>query len=332
MQTRPVIPKDESVDNPPTGGGGFKLPGNTLVYVAAVALISLIISIGVNYFLGVSKSEVNKFITDTQSQVDAMSADLRESMGSVKNALDALPTTIDTRVNSSISSLLSRLSTMEVDISALENNVVKLNNELPDLNRISDDINSLFTQISTIKSDIASLKTSVGSLATTSKLDELTKNYTALKTALDELQKKFDALTGGSTGGGGTTPTTTGLSASIVGTNPMPLIGGTNTINIILTNTTSKAIYAEQISIQLQFLTPPTAINTWGLTLTSMSGTFGTPSYSIISGTVTYLMSVSAYIEPGKSQTISIVITAGTPPPTINFVTTVVVVGYNSLP
>ena len=311
MQNRPVIPKGESVDNEPTGGGGFKLQGNMLLYAVAVAVISLIMSFGVNYFIGVSKTEVNKFITDTQAQVDAMSADLRESTGSVRNALDSLPSTIDSKVTSSVSALSSRLSTMEVDVAALENSVVKLNNALPDSNRMRSDIDSLSAQLNTIKSDISILKTSVGSMATVSKVDDLTKNYTALKTAFDELQKKFDALTSGGGTGGGTTPAPTGV--SIIANTPnitLTPTGYTNAFNLTITNNSTKAISGGQITFTLQFVGLPVGQNVGtvliGSPLASDYITWRTPTLTTVTNQAYYIGDFSGYILSNSTAIITI--------------------------
>jgi outer membrane murein-binding lipoprotein Lpp len=311
MQNRPVIPKGEQIDNEPTGGGGFKLPGGMLSYAIAVVVISLIVSFGVNYFIGVSKTEVNKFITDTQAQVDAMSADLRASRDSIKTGLDSIPTIVDSKVTSAVSSISSRVSTMETDVSALENSVVKINNALPDSTRIRSDIDSLFSQLNTIKSDISGLKTSVGSLASTSKVDDLTKNYTALKTAFDELQKKFDALTSGGGTGGGTTPAPTGV--SIIANTPnitLTPTGYTNAFNLTITNNSAKAISGGQITFTLQFVGLPVGQNVGtvliGTPLASDYITWRTPTLTTVTNQAYYIGDFSGYILSNSTAIITI--------------------------
>ena len=141
-------------------------------------------------------------------------------------------------------------------------------------------------------------------------------------------------FTYGSTGGG---TSTSSVTAFVVGGTTLTLNSPTvNTINVSIYNGGSKIIYAEQLSLSLQFLSPPSNISTWGLTLTgeSTTTTIGSPSYSIVPGVVLYIVGAGEYIQPGESKTISIILTAPLLVTThpVNFVTAVYVTSSTPLP
>ncbi len=130
------------------------------------------------------------------------------------------------------------------------------------------------------------------------------------------------STSGGTTGGN--------VTCSIVGGNTLAFVTSGTTVNVSLSNGLSKAVYAEQVSLTLQFLSPPTPITGWGLLI---NGVAGNPSYSIVSGIVSYVVDFNAYITPSATQTVSIMIQATNPPATtVNFVATVSIAGYSALP
>ena len=313
--------------------GGMKLPSGGIVLYIVMAAIAIFASLGVNYFVGVSKSGLDSKVTEMNATIDAMKSDLRASKDSITTALNGLSGTVDSKVNSSVSSLTSRINTLESTVSDNKNQATNAVNQVSNLastiTTLQNSIKSLTDTITTLqstansnKSDITTLKSQVTVLITLTE---------AQKTQIADLTTKVNTLTGGGTT---ITPTTqTGLTASVVSTNPMPLINGTNTVNVSLINNTSKGLYSEQFSFQLQFLSPPSAINTWGLVIASPSITVGTPSYSLVSGLVTYLITGNVFLLPNSSQTISLVVTTNVqPPPTVNFVASITVTGYTALP
>lgn len=324
-------------DKPPTGGSKFKMPsgGGMMPYFVSIILVGLMFMYVQTTYVSKANDSVN--IKGLVATDEANASDIRAFKDSITVKVNEIPNSVSTQVNNAISSYNSRIATMEASVASMNE---KLTNFNTSNSSTLASIATINTQIATIKSDAVALKALVDSNPANA---TLTAKITALETSVKDLNTKVTTLqadvvkltpstTTPTTTTPTTTPTTNTLIATVAGTNPMPLSGGTNTINIILENKTAKALYAEQINIQLQFTNPPTNINTWGLTLTSPAGTFGTPSYAIVNGMVSYLLNAGVYMSAGTSQTISIVLNSSSMPVgTINFVVTVTVNGFSAL-
>ena len=324
--TLPPRPLDDDRVEHEEPKSGMKFSGYAIY--AVMVVIALIVSVGINYFMGVSKAELTTNKEEIVALVVSIQSDLRATKDSVKTALDNLPSTIDSRIGNSLNSVDNQLS-------ALEDSVRSANNSA---NSATNQVSSITAQLTSAKADLESLKASTDLTGALAVLDSALTKITELEASLTALTTKVNGIVAAPTATTTTTTTTTapstsGVTVNIIGANPMPLVSGTNTINFVLGNYTTKAIYGEQISIQLQFLNPITPVNTWGLSVLSDSGTFGTPSYSIIGGTVTYIMHAAEYLSPNTTKTVSVVVSAASPPAaTINFVTTINVNGYSALP
>jgi len=319
---------------------GMKLPGGATIYIAMV-VIALIAAVGVNYFMGVSKSILDTKTAKMDETITAMQSDLRASKDSIKLALDGIGTTVDSKVQNSVNSITNQINNLTNNLETVRNAATNASNQAAKVDLINPIVTDLSTQISNIKKDIIALQAQTHTDLQKSLTDALGK-ITVLEASVTKLKDDVVKLTPTTPTTTTTTPTTTtptttptttitGLTATVVGATSMPLVGGTNTINVILSNNTSKSLYAEQISIQLQFLNPPTNINTWGLSLSSAAGSFNSPSYAIVNGMVTYLLNAGVYMSPSTSQTISIVVNSTSAPASINFVVTLAVNGYSAL-
>jgi predicted nucleic acid-binding Zn-ribbon protein len=217
---------------------------------------------------------------------------------------------------STIDSLNSSLNTIKNDITSLQSSLNTIKASIPDTSSINSNIAKVQSSLDALKSQLATDEAAIKSL----------------QTAVAALQAPPTTTPPPTTTTTTPLPATAGMSASIVGSPTMSLVATGSTINVSITNNSAKTVYAEQLSLQLQFLTPTTAISTWGLTLTTTSGIVGSPSYSIAPVIVSYVIDSSSYITPGASQTVGIILTATPPAYPQNFVATVVVTGYSALP
>jgi archaellum component FlaC len=337
-----TVPKFDDKEEVEVKSGGMKLPGGMTTWII-VAIIALAAAFGVNQFLGVPKTSLDSQLKTMNETITAMQSDLRASKDSIKLAIDGISGTVDSKVSNSMTAINSQLTTLSNTLETVKNNYLTSSNQIAthtsQIDVLTKAFNDMNTQVKAINETLSKLS-STGDIATlTASLktanDKIALLDAQVKKLNDDLAKvtaDVAKLTTTTTTSTTTTPAVTGLTATLVGTSSMPLVSGTNTINIVLTNNTGKALYAEQLNVQLQFLNPTTPINTWGLTLTSTSGTFNSPSYSIVSGIVNYSMNAGVYMGTTSTQTISIVVNASSPPVgTINFVVTLAVNGYSQL-
>lgn len=305
---------------------GMKLPGGATTYII-MAVIAIICAVGVQYFMGVSKSILDSRTTTMNETITAMQSDLRASKDSIKLALDGIGTTVDSKVQNSLNSVSNQIQNLT---NALETVRVASSGQGAKVDQFSIVLNGIGEDVSKLKKELEAIEPNT---EIKKSITDVLAKISIMEASIKKMQEDIIKLTP-TTPTTTTTPTTgptTGFTASVVGTTSMPLVNGTNTINIILNNNTNKSLYAEQISVQLQFLNPQTNINTWGLSLSSTSGNFSSPSYSIVSGVVTYLLNAGEYMSPNTSKTISVVVNSTSAPPSINFVVTLTVNGYSAL-
>ena len=267
---------------------------------------------------------------------------IQQSLNSLKSTVDGLPKSQPdiAPLKTQITALQTSLDAIKVDVAALKAPTVPVVS-LPSITSFTPTSGVVGTSIVITGTNFnAASSVTVGSVAATFVVNSTTQITaivgTGAVTGAVNVTTPAGAVGGGTfTVTGTTTTPTTGITASIVGSSTLSLSSTTgNTVNIGISNGTSKAVYAEQISLTLQFLNPPSAISTWGLVVAGGTGiTTGSPSYSIVPGIVSYLINAGAYITPGTSQTIGITVT--TPSLAVypvNFIATVSVSGYSALP
>lgn len=118
--------------------------------------------------------------------------------------------------------------------------------------------------------------------------------------------------------------------ASIVGSSTMSLSLDGTTVYISIANNSNKTIYAEQVNLTLRFLNNPPQVPTGLQVVGDLNAVPRSPSPSIQSGVVSYVLDCNAYMASGTTQTVSVILSAPLAEP-INFTTTVAVVGYSAL-
>jgi len=194
MTLPPRPPVDDEHIEPEESKIGMKFSGYTIY--AVMLVIALIVSVGINYFMGVTKADLTTHKEEIVALVASVQSDLRATKDSVKTALDNLPSTIDSKVSSSLNSVNSRLS-------ALEDSVQSANNTA---NSATNQIGSITSQITAIKTELQNLKdgsnlsgvtTAINNALT--KISDLEVNLAALTTEVGELSVVVPT----------TTPTTT---------------------------------------------------------------------------------------------------------------------------
>jgi archaellum component FlaC len=310
---------------------GMKMPGGSTIYIVMV-VVAIIAAVGVNYFMGVPKSSLDTQLKTMNETITSMQSDLRASKDSIKLALDGIGSTVDSKVQSSLNSITNQINSVSNSLETIRTNALNTSAQVAKIDLLNPIVSDLSTQVTNIKKDIVALQAQTHTDLQKSLTDALGR-ITLIEASITKIKDDVAKLTPATTVPTTTTTTTptTGLTATVVGATSMPLVSGTNTINIILSNNTLKALYAEQINVQLQFLNPPTNINTWGLSLSSTAGSFNSPSYAIVNGMVTYLLNAGVYMSPSTSQTISVVVNSTSAPASINFVVTLTVNGYSAL-
>lgn len=145
--------------------GGMKLPSGYTIYVVML-VIALVASFGINYVLGVSKAELSDYKKTTTASIESMASDLNASKSSLDRGIKDIPTAIDTKVATAISTVTARLTAVETDAKTAKENSLSAVNQAgkstSDISSINKMISELQTQINSVKSDITAIKTSLG--------------------------------------------------------------------------------------------------------------------------------------------------------------------------
>lgn len=267
---------------------------------------------------------------------------LQQSLNSLKVTVDGLP-----KSQPDIAPLKTQLASLQTELDSLKSDVAKLSTTttpvtaLPTITSFTPASGTQGTSVVITGTNFnATSAVSFGGVTATFTINSATQitatlgsgasGYVTVTTPAGTATSQTSFTYTGTSGGG-----TGAVSSTIVGSATLSLASATgNTVNISIFNASGKAIYAEQVSLTLQFLNPPSAISGWGITLTGSTGvTIGSPSYSIVPGIVSYIVSASEYITNGASQTISVTIaTPNLATYPVNFLTTVSTTGFSALP
>lgn len=312
-------------------------------------------------------NQINKDVTTTQGNVASLTNNLSNYVTSAKlnDALAAM--------QGNISSMKSDVQTMKNDLSkaasneqvnALKDTVNLLSKQLSDdevaiktLQTTTTNVTSLMPAITSFSPTSGGTGTSITIVGTNfTNITAVSFGGTLAQSFSTNSSTQITAVVGnGSTGAvsvtnsigtatygtfifsGATTIPQGQVIASVIGSNTMTLVQSGGNVNVSIQNNSGKGIYAEQVSLTLQFLNPPAGIpiSNFGLLINNNVGIM--PSYSIVPGIVTFVVNETAYITSGTSQTVSISVAAlGTTlwntVQSVNYIATVSVTGYSALP
>lgn len=193
MQNRPQVPRGEPLEIAEEKSG-IKMSGSTMTYII-MAVIAVVAAFAVNYLFGVSKTGVEQFQKDTTAVVESLQSDLKASTSTIKLGLDGIPAAVNTKVDASMSSITSRLSTLETDVKRIDNNITSVTKDVSSKSESAiASVSGLLGQVDAIKLSIKDLQAAVAKADSTTTIAGINTKLSSLETQAATLKKDLTVL------------------------------------------------------------------------------------------------------------------------------------------
>lgn len=189
----PTPPIIEEESNGVESHSKFKLPTFDYMTYAIMAVIALLASFGVNYFVG-NTFEIDKKIVEQATAINTINAEIRSYKDMVVTAVDKIPKTIDEEVSISLASLSNKVDNLLSAVDEAKNNSLTASNQassaVSKATTASDSITSINTQVSSIKADISALQDDIESLQNS----DSNVSLATLQNSINSISSKVTAL------------------------------------------------------------------------------------------------------------------------------------------